>query len=446
MNERADGEVLNLVQDASASASGGDGGGGAEASSTDGSGGSSGGSKSSSLGLMYGLSAGHGIKHFGQGALLVMIPSIRATLGLSDVAIGGISSAQSISSGIANIPAGILTDMFRKKIAWILLASMLMVGTGYVVIGVSPVYWVLLIGVAIVGFGTSMWHAPAFGTLAARYPERRGFAMAAHLTGAQVGNTTSPLIIGFLLAGSIGSWVIFSGIDWRWLSVIVAVPMFMTGFVVIAKFKTAGAESSGSVTFKEYFGSAKRLLTNPGVLGMALLGAMRGAVHNSFQVFLVLYMREELDYSDTFVGVHVALITMAGIISTPIMGNVSDRIGRRPVISIAMTAMTILIFLFLRFDSGWGMTLLIAVLGLFFFSVMPIINAAAMDMIDKGSEGSGTALMFSGGAVIGSLTPIAAGFINQSNGFHGVIIFSGAIAATGALLSFVLPMKIRGQA
>jgi FSR family fosmidomycin resistance protein-like MFS transporter len=446
VDEKSDGEVLNRVQD--------DGGGGSAASSEGGSGAfpseggstsSSGGSKSSSLGLMYGLSAGHGIKHFGQGALLVMIPSIRATLGLSDVAIGGISSAQSISSGIANIPAGILTDMFRKKIAWILLASMLMVGTGYVVIGVSPVYWILLIGVAIVGFGTSMWHAPAFGTLAARYPERRGFAMAAHLTGAQVGNTTSPLIIGFLLAGSIGSWVVFSGIDWRWLSVIVAVPMFMTGFVVIAKFKTAGAESSGSVTLNEYFGSAKRLITNPGILGMSLLGAMRGAVHNSFQVFLVLYMREELDYSDTFVGVHVALITMAGIISTPIMGNLSDRIGRRPVISFAMTAMTILIFLFLQFDSGLAMTLLIAVLGLFFFSVMPIINAAAMDMIDKGSEGSGTALMFAGGSVIGSLTPIAAGFINQSSGFHGVIIFSGAIAATGALLSLVLPMKRLGQ-
>jgi FSR family fosmidomycin resistance protein-like MFS transporter len=435
--EKADDRVLNQVQD--------DSGGGSGASSVGGSGISMGGSKSSSLGLMYGLSAGHGIKHFGQGALLVMIPSIRATLGLSDVAIGGISSAQSISSGIANIPAGILTDMFRRKIAWILLASMLMVGTGYLVIGVSPVYWILLIGVAIVGFGTSMWHAPAFGTLAARYPERRGFAMAAHLTGAQVGNTTSPLIIGFLLAGSIGSWVVFSGIDWRWLSVIVAVPMFMTGFAVIARFKTAGAESSGSVTLTAYFGSAKRLLTNPGVLGMALLGAMRGAVHNSFQVFLVLYMREELDYSDTYVGVHVALITMAGIISTPVMGNVSDRIGRRPVISFAMTAMTILIFLFLQFDSGWAMTLLIAVLGLFFFSVMPIINAAAMDMIDKGSEGSGTALMFSGGAVIGSLTPIAAGFINQGSGFHGVIIFSGAIAATGALLSLVLPMKSRGQ-
>ncbi len=399
--------------------------------------------KTSGLGLMYGLSAGHGIKHFGQGALLVMIPSIRATLGLGDVAIGGMSSAQSISSGIANIPAGILTDMFRKKIAWILLASMLMVGTGYIIIGASPVYWTLLIGVTIVGFGTSLWHAPAFGTLAARYPERRGFAMAAHLTGAQIGNTTSPLIVGFLLAGTIGTWVVFSGIDWRWLAVIISIPMFLTGLAVVAKFKTAGAESSGDVSLREYFGSAKRLLTNPGVLGMALIGALRGAIHNSFQVFLVIYMREELDYSDTFVGVHVALITMAGIISTPIMGNMSDRVGRRPVISFAMTSMTVLIFLFLQFDSGLSMTVLIAVLGLFFFSVMPIINAAAMDMIDKGSEGSGTALMFSGGAVIGSMTPIAAGFINQESGFHGVIIFAGIIAAIGATLSLVLPMKAK---
>jgi hypothetical protein len=49
--------------------------------------------------------------------------------------------------------------------------------------------------------------------------------------------------------------------------------------------------------------------------------------------------------------------------------------------------------------------------------------------------------MFSGGAVIGSLTPIAAGFINQENGFHGVIIFAGIIAAVGASLSLILPMK-----
>jgi len=54
--------------------------------------------------------------------------------------------------------------------------------------------------------------------------------------------------------------------------------------------------------------------------------------------------------------------------------------------------------------------------------------------------------MFTGGAVIGSLTPIAAGFINQSNGFQGVVIFAGIIAAAGAILSLVLPMKAQAKA
>ena len=394
-----------------------------------------------SMSLLYGLSAGHGVKHFGQGALLVMIPSIKSTLGLSDVGVGGISTVQSISSGIANIPAGILTDMFRKKIAWILFISMIMVGLGYFIIGVSPLYWALLFGVAIIGFGTSLWHASAFGTLAARYPERRGFAMSAHLTGAQIGNTASPIIIGFLLAGTIGSYVFFSGISWRIIAVCLSIPMIITGLLVIFKFKSAGSESEGNIAIGDYFRSAKTLLNNYSVLGMALLGAMRGAVHTSFQVFLVIYMREVLEYSNTLVGVHVALITMAGIISTPIMGNFSDKLGRRPVISFAMILMTILIFLFLFFDSGIMMTFLVGCLGLFFFSVMPIINAAAMDMVDKGSEGSGTALMFTGGSVIGSITPIFAGIINESSGFHGVVIFSCIIALIGATLSLVLPMK-----
>ena len=394
-----------------------------------------------SMSLLYGLSAGHGVKHFGQGALLVMIPSIKSTLGLSDVGVGGISTMQSISSGIANIPAGILTDMFRKKIAWILFISMIMVGLGYFIIGVSPLYWALLFGVAIIGFGTSLWHAPAFGTLAARYPERRGFAMSAHLTGAQIGNTASPIIIGFLLAGTIGSYVFFSGISWRIIAVCLSIPMIITGLLVIFKFKSAGSESEGNIAIRDYFRSAKTLLNNYSVLGMALLGAMRGAVHTSFQVFLVIYMREVLEYSNTLVGVHVALITMAGIISTPIMGNFSDTLGRMPGISFAMILMTILIFLFLFFDSGIMMTFLVGCLGLFFFSVMPIINAAAMDMVDKGSEGSGTALMFTGGSVIGSITPIFAGIINESSGFHGVVIFSGIIALIGATLSLVLPMK-----
>ena len=393
-----------------------------------------------SLGLMIGISAGHGIKHFGQGALLVMMPFIRSTFAIGDVAYGTLFAISSISSGIANVPAGMLADMYRKRVAWLLTISMLMVGAGYFLIGISHWVWLIALAIAVVGFGTSMWHAPAFGTLAARYPKRRGVAMSAHLTGAQIGNTASPAIIGFLLGGAIGSFE-FSGFDWRWVAIGVSVPMFLTAFAVLWRFKTAGAEAEHNLDLTEYLASARRLLTNFRVLGLVSLGAFRSAVHTSFQAFIVVYMKETLEMSAFTIGWHVSLLTFAGIVSTPVMGWLSDRIGRKPVIFVAMGSMAALVFLLLPISDGIGFTIVLGSLGLFFFSVMPIITAATMDQVERGSEGSATALIFTGGSVVGSLSPILAGKIFETNDFEGIVIYCGAIAAVGALLALILPMR-----
>ena len=393
-----------------------------------------------SFSLMYGLSVGHGMKHFGQGALLVMSPSIKATLGLTEVALGGLFSMQTIASGIANIPAGILSDIYRKRIALILFSSMVLVGLGYLILGISSWYWMTVSAVTLLGFGTSLWHAPAFGTLAARYPERKGLALAAHLSGAQVGNTISPIIIGFLLGGTILGWK-FGGWDWQFIAMGLSIPMLITGLAVLIFFRSAGIEVKENPSFSEYIISAKALITNFRILGMVFLGACRGAIHTAFQIFLVLHMKEVLHYSNFAIGLHVALITLAGIISTPIMGVMSDKFGRKPVITIAMGTMSILIFMFLFFDSGLPMTILIALLGVFFFSVMPIITAATMDQVPTGMEGSGTALMFAGLAIIGAMSPVFGGILYEHFLFKVVILYSAAIATFGTFLSVILPMS-----
>ena len=391
-------------------------------------------------GLMYGLSLGHGVKHFGQGALLLISPHLKNSLGLTEIALGGIFTAQSITSGIANIPSGFLSDIYRKKIAWILFTSMVIVGAGYLMLGLSSWYWMTISAAAMLGFGTSLWHAPAFGTLAARYPDRKGYALAMHLSGAQIGNTLSPIIIGFLLGGTFLGWY-FGGWDWKFISISLSIPMVMTGFLVLFFFKTAGAEVKKNPSYNEYIFGFKKIIKNPQILGMIFLGACRGAIHTAFQLFLVLHMKEVLDYSNFIVGFHVALITLAGIISTPIMGILSDRIGRKPVISFSMGMMSVLIIMFYFFDSGIMMTILVALLGIFFFSVMPTITAAAMDQVPKGIEGTGTALMFSGLAIIGSLSPIVAGAIYEMNLFEGVVIYCAIIAVLATLLSIFLPMR-----
>jgi fucose permease len=99
--------------------------------------------------------------------------------------------------------------------------------------------------------------------------------------------------------------------------------------------------------------------------------------------------------------------------------------------------------MFLFFETGVPLTVLLGFLGLFFFSVFPIITAAAMDQVEKGSEASGTAMLFAGGAVIGSLSPVIAGVIYEQSGFEGVVWFCGCIAVVGAALAVVLPVRRR---
>ncbi|MBL07309.1 MAG: hypothetical protein CL773_05620 [Chloroflexi bacterium] len=396
----------------------------------------------SGLALVIGLSLGHGIKHFGQGALTVIGPLLKASMGLSEVSYALIFSSMNVSSGLSNIPAGILSDMYRKKIAWFLAISMFTISIGYLLIGITKIYLLILIGVILIGFGTSFWHAPAFGTLAARYPERKGFALSMHLTGAQIGNTIGPPIIGGLISGiTLGSIIKFSGFGWENVSIMIVIPMIITGVLVLTMFKSAGSESTSNWSFQEYRDRTKSLLSDKIILGLIVLGAMRASIHTSFQLWLAVYLKEELDYSAWVIGWHIALITAAGIISTPIMGILSDRFGRKPVIQISMTLMAIYLFLFLIFDEGLGLIILIGLLGMFFFSVMPIVTAATMDRVPRGSEGSGTALNFIGMSLIGFMAPVISGIIYKNYNFEGIAIFSGIIAISGILLCTFLPMK-----
>jgi FSR family fosmidomycin resistance protein-like MFS transporter len=396
----------------------------------------------SGISLLIGLSVGHGIKHFGQGALTVIGPLLKLSLNLSNVSYGLIFSILNVSSGLSNIPAGILSDMYRKKIAWLLAISMFTISFGYLTLGLSKNYILVLFAVMAIGFGTSFWHAPAFGTLAARFPERKGFAISIHLTGAQIGNTVGPPLIGGLISGiTAGSVFKFSGLGWENVSMLLTIPMLITGLLVLIMFKSAGSEATSNWSFQEYIDRTKILLKDKVILGLISLGAIRASIHSSFQLFLAVYLIEELSYSAFIIGWHIALITAAGIISTPIMGILSDKFGRKIVIQVSMSLMAIYLFLFLVFNEGIGLVILIGFLGMFFFSVMPIVTAATMDRVPKGSEGSGTALNFIGMSLIGFMAPIFAGLIYAQYNFTGISVFSGIMAILGIVLCTILPLK-----
>jgi FSR family fosmidomycin resistance protein-like MFS transporter len=392
--------------------------------------------------LLYGLSAGHGVKHFGQAALLVIIPEMRAALSLTDVAVGWLLGARDAASGVANVPAGLWSDMYRHRIPLLLMISMGSVGAAYLMIGLSSGYWLTLLAMILFGAGTSLWHAPAFSELALRYPSRVGFAMAAHSTGAQIGNTAGPVIVGVMLGGVSVLGIEWAGFGWRTVSLLLFTPAPLTIAAIAIGFR-GGAPTKTARSLAAYRQATIRLLSDPAVLAQVLLHAIRGAAHNSIGLFLVIYMAEELDYNGLLVGLHVSLLTLAGIVSTPLLGIASDRFGRRIVSTVSFGAIGVLVVGFLWSDEGWAFAINMTLLGVFIFSIMPVIVASAMDSAASGSEGTSVAALFAGGALISAVAPPIAGLVNTSYGFDGVVIFVAGLAAAGTLISLFAPRRRR---
>ena len=115
--------------------------------------------------ILSGLSGGHGIFHWFTQSFFVMLPAVVATFGLSGLQVGAISTTREVVSGVIALPGGVVTDMLRRYWGLVMAFCMALFGIGWLVMGLAPIYPVLLLGMAIVAMAASVWHLPATAAL-----------------------------------------------------------------------------------------------------------------------------------------------------------------------------------------------------------------------------------------------------------------------------------------
>lgn len=376
------------------------------------------------------ITGGHFGIHWFQQLFPVVLPSLKADLGLSDVQVGALSSVRQLINGTMDLPCGILADSLSRHRATLLASALLSMGVGYSLMGVLPVFAWVLIGCGLIGLGTALWHPAAAATLSNSFPERRATALSIHGMGATISDTVTPLFAGFLLIGiSLNTFLAVQ------LAPALIIALLIRGGLA-REFSPMETRAALSTHLREMVA----LAGNSTFVGITLATSFLQMGRIVVITFLPIYLQEHLGYSPFTLGVYIALLHAMGIISQPVLGHLSDRFGRKTVLFPSFITLGILFALLRVATPGIPLALLVSAIGLFFYTLLNVTFAATMDVagskLQATSYGLSSLLM----QLVTSPTPIAAGWLIGRYGIGSAFQLAGALTFVGGLL--LLPLRL----
>jgi FSR family fosmidomycin resistance protein-like MFS transporter len=376
------------------------------------------------LRLLTVITGGHFAIHWFQQLFPVVLPSIKAGLGLNDVQVGALTSARQLVHGTLDFPVGVAADAMVKYRALFLAAALLAMGVGYVLMGMSSAFFLVLCGAGLIGLGTALWHPAAAASLSNRFPERRATALAVHGMGATVSDTLTPLGVGALLIA----------LHWQSFLTLQIFPGLIVGALVWlglrGLFSEGGAPASHSTQLREIF----ELARHPVFLGISLAKGLAHMGRLVVLTFLPIYLQEHLGYSPLELGFFIALLHVMGTISQPILGMASDRWGRKAVLVPSFLTQGVLFMLLGVARAGLPLSVVIAATGLFFYTLMNVTYAAVMDVAGAKIQASSYGLVSLITEIIVVPTPIAAGYFIGRYGMNAVFFMAGGFVVVAGLI------------
>jgi MFS family permease len=380
------------------------------------------------------ITLGHALTHWYPATFYLLLPIIGRELGLDYAQIGLIMTCQYLAGAIANVPGGIMVDTVGRK-GVLMALSLFWVGFPYLLMGFSHGYLMLLGCVALVGFGNSLWHPTAIPTLARTYPERKGLVLSIHGMGGNMGDALAPLAVGALL-----TWL-----TWREVVVLNVVPglvMSLTILVMLGTLTVGGKakrEDGSHQTLREYLGGVPALFRNRSLVMLTTSSAFRSMTQNALLTFLPVYLAYEMGYSPFWVGAGMFALQAAGFAASPIAGHLSDRMGRRGVMTASMV-MTAVVLVFMAFaGKTHAFVFFVAVLGFFLYAIRPVMQAWILETTPRNMGGTSIGILFGAQALGASVAPLLAGIIADRAGLAATFWFLAGTIVVANLFILGMP-------
>ncbi len=378
---------------------------------------------------LWAIATGHALNHAISASFALLLPFIARELGLSFAQVGVIVAVRQIMSMIVNLPAGLLVDAAGHRellLGFSLVVSIL----PYALVLLKPAFASLVICQALVGFAMFLWHPAAITTLSSRYPDRRGYGIALHELGANLGDTLAPLAAGFLL--TLFTW---SGV----LTTNMAASLLLALLLLLILRNGSQVTERSSTPSRSRVQGLGATLRNPALLVLSLVSGLRSMTQHGLSTFLPLYLVYVLRVPGPLLGIYMTLVQTSGLVATPIAGVLSDRIGPKRVATVGMLSTSLALVAAMILGSTYLFVAVLALLGFFLYSMRPALFRWAIGLVPREHEGTTVGALFTAQAVFSTLTPVVGGAIADRFGLPVVFYLIAASVLVGNFLLRAIP-------
>ena len=362
----------------------------------------------------------------------VLLPSIQQTFLVSPIEIGALITTREIVSGLIALPGGVMSDYHARHRALILTLCIVVFAGAWFIIAITPIYFFLYVGMLLVAAASSIWHMPSLIELGTRFPENRGTVFAIHGAGGSSGDIVGPIATGMLLA-------YFS---WREiLSMYIILPLVIAvwTFLLLKKLyrgKQDRPESGlGTVqaTPLQQVQVSWQILKTTDIWKVNIVAGLRSMCFAVLVTFLPIFMHDS-GFSSRSIGFHFGLLWAIGLLVSPLMGNLSDRFGRKIILVPALLYSSVLVVALAFFGKGSMFTVLIIFLGFSIRSDYSLINATIIDMVKGRAENTMLGILTCWRSLMGAAAPLIAGALYQYQGMQSTLLFVGTLFFAAAVI------------
>ena len=369
----------------------------------------------------------HSIKHiYHSGHQSLIMPEIKMGMSLNRAQFGSFGTASAIAWWIGTMLAGYLGDRFNKRAGLIISLSLFLMGASLSLAGFINFYLAMVVVMFIVAIGPSMFHPPALGELSRNFPEQRGFVVSLHGMGASLGEVLGPPVVASLL----------SFMFWRDVLKLSIFPSLLVAIGVLLLIRgNSTDEENPRDGFTGYVASLLNLLKDRLLLILILASALRSIGETGVTGFLSLYLREDLGYSFATVAVVLSISQAAGIMTQPLLGYLSDKFGRKIILTSTTGLISLVAFGIGIVRPGIQLFFLIVLNGAFAIPLHHLFVAAALDLAQGITQSTVVSLIY-GSGVVSIFIPYIVGLISDRFGIQSAFLFGGTVLLLPTMLLF----------